>query len=108
MTDTDTTTEVAEVDYESSSEEPLTKEAAEQVYSLLVEHVGAPERDRERFIHYQTLTFATEWRFCGSLGFGGKFRRSLGRKYVDCYQENLTERRQAAMDRVNAFLKNIK
>lgn len=30
----------------------------------------------------------SEWRFCGLLGFGGKFRNFSDRLYVDCYPEN--------------------
>ena len=51
----------------------ITKEKAGKVYDLLV---GAYEPDRDNFIYHHTESKdgCSEWRFCGKLGFGGKYR----------------------------------
>jgi len=52
----------------------MTIEKANQVYDILVTSCGAPEPDRESFVFDQTGDSpAREWRFQGTLGFGGKF-----------------------------------
>lgn len=56
---------------------PLTEKMANKVYDILVAECGASDRpdDRQWFVCGQTREVVREWRFCGSLGFGGKFRR---------------------------------
>lgn len=50
----------------------------------------------------------SEYRFIGSLGFGGKFWRNNGRWYVTAYREDLTPERQAVIDATNAALTALK
>lgn len=55
---------------------------------------------RERYVCH-------EYRFCGALGFGGKFRNNGNNNntpYVDCYSENETPIRRQMMDRANVRL----
>lgn len=48
-----------------------------------------------------------EYRFMGSLGFGGKVWSNRGRLYVTCYPEDRTPERQAAIDWANARLATL-
>jgi len=81
-----------------------------QVYDILVEHVGAsPSKDqRESFVHYFIESrSAVEWRFCGNLGFGGKLYRLYQHYYVSYYPEDRTAERDAALVKANELLKAI-
>ena len=64
------------------------------IYKILVEEVGADPRDADSFVRHFTSPTAIEWRFCGTLGFGGKFYRNAGRYYVQCYREDETPERR--------------
>lgn len=101
----------------SADRQPLTHEAAESIYWILREEVGAPERWHDYFVHSQTTRFVPEFRFSGSLGFGGKFWRNPGflpdgswgeRWYVNYYNEDATEERDAAMQRANERLGRLR
>lgn len=51
-----------------------------------------------------------EYRFCGALGFGGKFRNNgnfSNTPYVDCYQEDMNPRRAAMITRANQRLATL-
>lgn len=51
-----------------------------------------------------------EYRFCGALGFGGKFRNNGNNNntpYVDCYQEDETPERRAMIERANRRLAEL-
>ena len=80
-----------------------------QVYDLLVEHVGAsPSKDqREIFVMSFLERHTVEWRFCGNLGFGGKLYRLYQHYYVSYYPEDRTPERDAAVEKVNELLKAI-
>jgi hypothetical protein len=80
-------------------------EQASQIYDILVQYAGAPEIHKQNFIHNQISEFVSEWRFCGHLGFGGKFRRSGDEIYVDCYPEDEDDRRKEIINTTNAMLK---
>lgn len=81
---------------------------ADVIYDVLVEEVGAREDDRETFVHMQTRDEGCrEYRFMGSLGFGGKFWDS-GDWWVGCYRENETPERLAAIERANARLSALR
>lgn len=74
----------------------------DQIYNLLVTHVGAPEGLRQQFIlSWGTMT---EFRFIGSLGFGGKFWKARDRYYVTCYPEDETPGRQVLIQEANRLL----
>jgi len=70
----------------------LTAAQANAVYDLLVQHAGASEEGRESFVSAETSQHCTEYRFGGSLGFGGKFWRNAGAWYVTAYPETIEAR----------------
>lgn len=74
------------------------------VYDVLVTLGGANETMRDGFVHNHTdkKSPCTEWRFCGHLGFGGKYRSERNR--VDCYREDETPARAKIITEVNAAL----
>lgn len=90
----------------------LTKSQAEQVWQVLVEECGASAHplDKQSFVHEYTTDSqyspGSEWRFQGSLGFGGKFRYPTFS--VDCYPEDATATRRAAIEAANAKLAALK
>lgn len=77
-----------------------------RVYDRLIEVCGADERLRPSFIGYMgSATDHHEFRFQGSLGFGGKFHRSIGKCWVSCYREDETPERVAAIVVMNEWIK---
>ena len=80
---------------------------AEAIWDVLVEFCGAGEFDRESFVICATDGNWTEWRFQGSLGFGGKVWNNAGRFYVNLYREDETPERIAARDKANEELEKI-
>ena len=85
---------------------PLTPEQANAVYDILVQECGAWDRDYERqnFVMNQTTEEVPEWRFCGKLGFGGKFWNNCGRRYVTCYREDENPERLKMIEAANKRL----
>ena len=68
------------------------------VYDILVTDGGADEDMRAGFLRYLCDGAGWhEWRFCGSLGFGGKFYSDGARQRVSCYPEDETPKRKAAI-----------
>jgi ATP-dependent DNA ligase len=94
--------------------QPLTEAEARAIWAVLVEHAGASKGQQaaDAFAWYQGDQVCTEYRFQGSLGFGGKFRRNSHSlredRYVDCYSEDLTMERAEMIDRTNAALKALR
>jgi hypothetical protein len=93
---------------------PISEEAAHEIYDALIEHAGAykpedGERDsgRDSFVRYATEGTWREYRFQGSLGFGGKARFYGENFYVDCYPEDITPKRQDAIEATNKALTEI-
>ena len=79
-----------------------------KAYDILVQECGAKEDDRDSFIAYCKENGETrEWRFCGSLGFGGKFWRNNGKLYVNCYREDENPYRQMTILRANDRLSEL-
>lgn len=75
---------------------------ANEIYDLLIRKVGALERHREDFV--ANVTFACrEFRFGGSLGFGGKFYNDH-RWRINCYPEDATTERTRLITEVNSLL----
>jgi 5'(3')-deoxyribonucleotidase len=65
---------------------------------------GAPEGMRDTFLYAHCHEVPTrEWRFQGSLGFGGKYRSETNR--VDCYREDETSKRLELIEQMNEALK---
>jgi len=82
----------------------MTEQQANAVYDILVRVCGASETERQSFVIHQTTEDVTEWRFCGSLGFGGKFWHNAGRIYVNCYREDETPERLKCIEEANKSL----
>ena len=89
----------------------ITPEQAGAAYDILVRLAGASEqRDaRDEFVYHVAHAYrpAIEFRFGGSLGWGGKFRNNGNcndTPHVDCYREHETPERAAAIASVNAAL----
>lgn len=78
-------------------------------YDILVEHLHAKPEDYESFIQYlmEEDNFPKEYRFCGILGFGGKFWRNDGKLYVSCYREDETPVRMRKIKKVNQLLSEL-
>ncbi len=97
---------------------PLSEADAAAVWQVLVDHAGVvdDEWDRAAFIDLQSRNVEPEWRFMGTLGFGGKFRRNrvwIGSTRteswtVGCYAEDLTDERQAVIDKTNEALAELR
>lgn len=89
------------------NEMPMTLERAKAVYAILVDTCGAQADDPLGFVaEFTSKAPTTEWRFQGSLGFGGKFR--YPRMTVDCYAEDETPERLAAIRVANERLAVLK
>tara|TARA_R110000803_G_scaffold50945_1_gene105554 strand:- start:53 stop:349 length:297 start_codon:yes stop_codon:yes gene_type:complete len=85
----------------------LTEERANAIYDLLVSIGGAIETQREDFIYsHCTCDYeVTEWRFCGKLGFGGKYRSTWNG--VTYYRENETAEMIKVKEELDAALKKL-
>lgn len=85
----------------------MTAEQFSSVYDALVTIGGADESMRDNFIHHHTNEEypCTEWRFCGHLGFGGKYRSRTNK--VDCYSEDETPTRAVIMANLNRALAKL-
>lgn len=96
--------------------ETLTTEQANAIYDILVKDAGAPDgpvdgdfgTPRRDFMFHQTREMTWEYRFMGSLGFGGKFWNYDGRWYVTAYPEDMTPERQQVIDDTNVALAALK
>lgn len=92
---------------EMEMEETMTADEANAVYDILQREAGAPESMREDFIFHQTQEVCVEYRFQGSLGFGGKFWRNVSGWYVDCYPEDNNDYRKHVQHQTNEALKKL-
>ena len=88
----------------------MSVEMANEVYDILVAECLAQDReeayDRFGFIQAQTegQYFTYEFRFCGALGFGGKFWVNDNRLYVTCYPESETPEINEMISKANERL----
>jgi hypothetical protein len=79
-----------------------------RVYDVLVAHAGASRDEDERFafiFEYSGQKPTGQYRFCGKLGFGGKFY--WPGFCVGCYPEDRTAEREAAVEATNLALKSL-
>lgn len=94
----------------------ITKEQANKVYNILVDMGGALDRFDERLGgHYDRNDFiynvtkekypATEWRFQGHFGFGGKYYPSQNR--IGYYPENRTDELDELLNEINNKLSEV-
>jgi hypothetical protein len=84
----------------------VTEDQANAVYDVLVEHAGASEEQRDEFVIMHVNGRCDEYRFIGSLGFGGKFWRHDWR--VSCYREDETPERVEAIRITNEALAGVR
>jgi hypothetical protein len=81
-----------------------------KVYDILVATTGANESDRFAFIYNHVKSpeahLMEEWRFCGKLGFGGKYWKR--NNWVTCYKEDETREARSVMKKTNEELKALK
>ncbi len=78
-----------------------------EAFTLLVAHADANHDDRKGFLDNflkPERERSCEWRFCGSLGFGGKFWSNAGSLYVSFYPEDTTHMRRLIGAMVNMHL----
>lgn len=85
----------------------MTESQANAVYDVLMKHAGLNEHLREDFVRYQTVGTGQEFRFIGSLGFGGKFYAEPYQWRVGCYREDETPARLEMIKETNEALKEL-
>lgn len=101
----------------------ITKQQANSVLRILIEECGyrvLDPRDGDAFVRsiqwpqepskVMESHVCREYRFCGSLGFGGKFRNNGNNEntpYVDCYNEDVTPARTAMIEAANKRLTEL-
>lgn len=92
---------------------PYSAPALVYIYDILVIHAGAREEKYEENQFVQCalgwdFNNSLEYRFQGSLGFGGKiWLPEHGEPYVTCYQEDETPERNKAIEKTNEELKKV-
>ncbi len=90
---------------------------AHSIYNILVE-VGAPETNRDSFVHHYTKPDSTygpsaEWRFCGKYGMAGKFWWNNDRFYISGHSHHemsgkMLKAERAEIEAIDAKLAVIK
>lgn len=87
----------------------LTREQWGEVFDILVSKCAADATKREYFIDAVTDEKfpATEFRFMGALGFGGKLYNAYSRVYVSCYREDSTPAREKMIEETNKLLEKF-
>lgn len=81
----------------------MTEESAHYIFELLVTNAGARESMRDEFVYHLTHG-CKEFRFQGSLGFGGKLYVEPRGLRVSCYREDETPERNETIEKTNAAL----
>lgn len=77
------------------------------IYSVLVQYVGAKPWHRDDFVDYFTNHDGVEYRCCDALGLGGKFLNSNDSIYIGCNKEDETAELHLLIDKVNCLLRHI-
>jgi hypothetical protein len=92
----------------------ITKHEAALIYEILIVQAGARDTADERYAFIQSVALnpkpATECRFSGRLGSGGKFRNNGNNNntpHVDCYPEHLTQERQIMIEQCNRVIAHL-
>lgn len=88
----------------------MTKHIANRIYDTLVVHCDAPDTRLDRLqccAHILQEFGRLEYRFQGSLGFGGKLWMNRD-WYVSCYPEDQTPERDTAVTAANAALDELR
>jgi len=81
------------------------EERFNSIYDILVNIGGAVEQMRDPFVSIHVEEDCLEWRFCGHLGYGGKYRSD--RNKVDCYSEDENEYRKDLIKKINNELSKV-
>lgn len=84
----------------------INEKYANLIFDILVKESGANEKDRESFLSLREEI--TEFRFCGKLGFGGKFWNSNDKWYISCYKEDESTERNKIIKKVNKILADLR
>lgn len=86
----------------------LTRDEALAAWAVLVEVAGARDRpdDRDDFVRHATRAGQVEYRFQGTLGFGGKFYFDGWTARVGCYPEDRTPLRDAICEVATSRLRD--
>ncbi len=79
---------------------------ADAIWAVLVGLCGASPDERDGFVHRAARTPGLEYRFRGSLGFGGKVYMECPPR-VSCYREDENPKRLILVDAANAILAAI-
>lgn len=82
-----------------------------KAYDILVEFAGASKNHQDRlafvsaFTHTESKLRTSEWRFQGTIGFGGKFYYDgWGPMRIDCYVEERSRANAKTIETVNKKL----
>ncbi len=91
----------------------ITEAQARACLKILVETCGYIVGEHSGFVGAITTSFGMvcrEFRFCGELGFGGKFRNDGNQNntpHVTCYAEDETPKRRGMIDSANRRLREL-
>ena len=89
----------------------ITEDVANRVYDILIETCGQRDDYEGRMSFVAGISGEgqwTEYRFIGSLGFGGKVWNTGSRGfYVSCYPEDITPEREEMIEAANAKLAEL-
>lgn len=87
----------------------IPKEQASAIYDVLVQRCKASESERDSFLysHAERQYTPNEWRFCGVLGFGGKFWNTESKWYVSAYSENIDAETRLIIAETNEVLQRM-
>lgn len=110
------------MDWKNVEKIEFTRAILEKIYEILVKYAGASERERDLdsfvFSHLERKYACNEYRFCGNLDFGGKFRndtcvpvengkRVRGQWFVTCYAEHECAGRRKLIEATNQALMKL-
>ena len=86
--------------------EEMTTEQKRAIWDVLEQHCAAPPSMWPQFEYH--FPQCREFRFQGSLGFGGKVWKRYGAGvFVNCYAEDETPERRAVVEAANQALSEI-
>ena len=80
----------------------MKSKTAHAIYDVITAYAEAPESLRDDFVISHVNSNTREFRFCGNLGFGGKYWAEKG--IVNCYMEDITPERTEIIRETNAAI----
>ena len=81
---------------------------SDKIYDILIEECGATEDLRENFRIVLQANHCGEFRFCGALGFGGKFYNNFFEWRVGYYSEDRGRDRDKMVKEANKKLEALR